>query len=307
MGAVDEVRAFNRFYTRVLGLLEEGLLETPYSLTEARVLFELARQDRTALSDLRGAMGVDAGYLSRILGRFDADGLLRRQRSAVDARQQVIELTRRGRSVARTLDARSARQVQELLDRLTADDQRRLMDGITSIRGALKAPDRPRSVVLRAPVPGDLGWVVSRHGAVYAEEYGWDESFEAIVARVVADYADQHDSRRAAGWIAELAGARAGCVFCLPKDERTAQLRLLLVEPSARGAGLGTRLVEECLRFARRAGYEAVSLWTNDVLADARRIYERAGFAVVDQNAHHSFGQDLVDQTWVRSLSAPDA
>ena len=307
MGAVEDVRAFNRFYTRVIGLLEEGLLATPYSLTEARVLFELARQDRTALSELRGAMSIDAGYLSRILGRFDADGLVRRRRAPTDARQQVIELTGRGKSVARTLDARSARQVRELLDRLTADDRRRLLHGMASIRAALDTPSTPGSVVLRAPVSGDLGWVVSRHGAIYAEEYGWDQTFEALVARVVADYAEQHDSRRAAGWIAEVDGARAGCVFCLPKDERTAQLRLLLVEPGARGAGVGTRLVEECLRFARRAGYGCVSLWTNDVLADARRIYERAGFTVVDEHQHHSFGRDLVDQTWVRSLSSPGA
>jgi DNA-binding MarR family transcriptional regulator/GNAT superfamily N-acetyltransferase len=304
---VAEVRAFNRFYTPRMGLLRDGLLHTPYTLTEARVIFELAQRDVTEVGDLRRALDVDAGYLSRLLTRLDDAGLVTRNRSPADARRQVAGLTPDGRAAFAVLDERSGAEIGVLLARLPEDDQRRLLGAMATIRDVLDdAPGgrgkRGPILLLRSPRPGDLGWVVARHGALYAEEYGWDESFEALVARIVADYAEGHDPRREAAWIAEADGEPAGCVMCVRKDDRTAQLRLLLVEPAARGHGLGGRLVDECLRFARGAGYERMTLWTNDVLHAARRIYERAGFTLEASEAHRSFGHDLVAQTWSREL-----
>lgn len=299
---VAAVRAFHRFYTNVLGLLHSGLSDTPYSLTEARVLFELAQREAVEVAELRRALDIDAGYLSRILARFDADGLTVREPSAVDARRQVIRLTAPGREVFEMLDARQARDVGKLLSGLDSEQRRRLLGSMTAIRELLQEKPREPGYVLRPPEPGDLGWVVQRHGALYAQEYGWDESFEALVARVVADYVDHHDRRREAAWIAEVDGQRVGCVFCVAHDATTAKLRLLLVEPGARGLGIGARLVDECIRFARRVGYERMTLWTNDVLEEARRIYQRAGFELVDEEEHHSFGHDLVGQHWSRPL-----
>jgi DNA-binding MarR family transcriptional regulator/GNAT superfamily N-acetyltransferase len=298
---VGAVRAFNRFYTNLIGVLTEGLLHTPYSLTEARVIFELAQRDLHEVTALRRSLDLDAGYLSRILSRFEADGLVRRERSADDARRQVAGLTGRGREVYRELDGRSGEQIGRLLAGLDEADQRRLVGAMEAIEGLLGERRRPEMYVLRAFGPGDFGWVVQRHGAIYAAEYGWDATFEALVARVVADYVEGRDERSDA-WIAEVDGEPAGCVFCVRESERVARLRLLLVEPSARGLGIGGRLVEECLRFARRAGYDEMVLWTNDVLADARRIYQRAGFTLAEEGPHHSFGHDLVEQTWRRTL-----
>lgn len=299
---VAAVRAFNRFYTNVIGVLREGLLRTPYSLTEARVIFELAQRDATEAVDLRRALDVDAGYLSRIFARFEADGLVERAPSRADGRRRVIRLTRRGRAAFETLNARSSEEIGKLLARLTDEDQRRLVGAMGVIRDILEGAPRPAAYVLRPLAPGDLGWVVHRHGVLYAEEYGWDESFEALVARIVADYADHRDPRRENAWIAEVDGEPAGCVFCVKKDDATAQLRLLLVEPGARGLGIGSRLVEECVRFAGRAGYKQIVLWTNGVLVQARRIYERAGFELVDEERHRSFGHDLIGQHWRRAL-----
>jgi DNA-binding MarR family transcriptional regulator/GNAT superfamily N-acetyltransferase len=296
-GRVSAVRAFNRFYTNMIGVLRDGLLDTPYSLTEARVIFELAQQESTEVVHLRQALDIDAGYLSRILGRFEADGLVTKRRSSADGRRHVIGLTAQGRRVFRTLDSRSAQQIQQLLSPLTDDGQRRLIAAMGSIRELLEQTPQP-AVVLRSVRAGDLGWVVHRHGVLYAQEYGWDQTFEALVARIVADYAQNHRPGRENAWIADAGGRPVGCVFCVEKDQDTAQLRLLLVEPCARGAGVGTRLVHECIDFARRAGYGQLMLWTNDVLRDARRIYERAGFALADEQPHHSFGHDLVGQNW---------
>jgi DNA-binding MarR family transcriptional regulator/N-acetylglutamate synthase-like GNAT family acetyltransferase len=297
-GQVAAVREFNRFYTGVIGLLREGLLGTPYSLTEARVLFELARDDAVEAADLRRWLDIDAGYLSRLLARFEADGLVSRTRSPADGRRQVIGLTGPGRAVQADLDARSGAQIRALLAALTPDGRQRLAGAMASIREIIGPAPPPAAFVLRPPVPGDLGWVVQRHGALYAAEYGWDASFEALVARIVADYADRGDRRREAAWIAELGGEPAGCVFCMRKTDTTAQLRLLLVEPRARGLGMGGRLVAECVSFARRAGYREMVLWTNDVLHAARRIYQRAGFRLAGSEPHHSFGHDLVGQDW---------
>jgi DNA-binding MarR family transcriptional regulator/N-acetylglutamate synthase-like GNAT family acetyltransferase len=300
------VREFNRVYTSMIGLLHGGYLDTPYSLTEARVLFELAQARETErgeseISALRRSVDIDAGYLSRILARFEADGLITRRRSDTDARRRVIRLTSAGEHAFDGLDRRSAAQIGGLLDQLTEAEQQRLTAAMATIREITGPRGRPAAVVLRSPRPGDLGWVVQRNGAIYAQEYGWDASYEALVARIVADYAGRADPREA-GWIAEVNGAPAGCVFCMRKDDRTAQLRLLLVEPGARGLGIGERLVAECLAFARRAGYPEIVLWTNDILSAARRIYQRFGFELADSDPHHSFGHDLVGQNWRLSL-----
>jgi DNA-binding MarR family transcriptional regulator/GNAT superfamily N-acetyltransferase len=300
--AVAGVRAFNRFYTNTIGLLRGKYLDTAYSLTEARVLFELAQCEASEVTDLRRIVDIDAGYLSRILSRFEADGLISRQRSAADGRQQVIRLTDGGRSVVAGLDAKSATQTRDLLAAVHDEDRRRLLDAMHVITEVLSETPTPRGYVLRAPQAGDMGWVVQRNGAVYAEEFGWDASYEALVARIVADYVDHRDPEAEAAWIAEVGGSPAGCVFCMRENATTARLRLLLVEPWARGLGIGGRLVEEVLRFARRAGYSDITLWTNDVLVDALRIYQRAGFTLDNESRHHSFGQDLVGQNWSRRL-----
>jgi DNA-binding MarR family transcriptional regulator/GNAT superfamily N-acetyltransferase len=303
---VAEVREFNRFYTGVIGVLAEGLLHTPYSLTEARVIFELAQQEETEVATLRRHLDLDAGYLSRILARFETDGLVARQQSTVDARRQVVRLTVAGRAVFATLDSRSSRDVAALLARLDEPGRHRLLAAMGTVRRLLDPPPAVREPVLREPGPGDLGWVVARHGALYAAEYGWDATFEALVARILADFVDHRDPARERGWIAEVDGEPVGCVFCVRAevraDEETAKLRLLLVEPAARGMGVGARLVEECLAFARGAGYRRMTLWTNDVLVQARRRYERAGFTLVSSNPHHSFGHDLTAQVWERDL-----
>jgi DNA-binding MarR family transcriptional regulator/GNAT superfamily N-acetyltransferase len=312
-GTVDEVaevRAFNRFYTARIGVLGAGLLDTPYSLTEARVLFELAHGDGGEVTALRRVLGLDAGYLSRILTRFTRAGLVTRERSAADRRRQVVRLTDAGRETFRTLDIRSAREVRDLVAPVSGADRGRLLAAMRTIRAVLdpaRQPDRARGeagdgVVLREPRPGDLGWVVQRHGELYASEYDWDRDFETLVARIVADFAERADPDRERAWIAEVDGERAGSVFCMRSTERTARLRLLLVEPAARGRGVGTRLVDACLEFARQAGYTEMVLWTNDVLRHARRVYERAGFELVSEGAHHAFGHDLVEQTWRRPL-----
>jgi DNA-binding MarR family transcriptional regulator/GNAT superfamily N-acetyltransferase len=299
---VAAVRAFNRFYTNALGLLREGLLQSPYSLTEARVIFELAQREQTEFSDVRRRLDVDAGYLSRILARFAADGVVTKERSPADGRRQVIRLTDAGRGAFSVLDGRSAAQVDVWLSALSEDQQRRLLSAMSAIQHILGEPPRPPSFLLRAAAPGDYGWVVHRHGVLYAEEYGWDETFEALVARIVAEFVEHRDPRREDVWIAEVDGEPVGCVFCVRKEEDVAQLRLLLVEPRARGMGIGTRLVEECMRFARRSGYRQMMLWTNDVLIEARRLYERAGFELVEEEPHHSFGKDLVGQNWWRTI-----
>ena len=300
--AVATVREFNRFYTRVIGVLDGGLLDTPYTLTEARVIFELAQREQVEVTTLRRRLGLDPGYLSRILSRYESDGLIIRSRSTTDARRQVVRLTAAGRSAYQTLDERSARQIQAMLEGLADEEQRRLLGGMATISDVLGDSRREHRVTLRPVRVGDLGWVIGRHGAVYAEEFGWDESFEALVARIVADYAQQHDPQRENAWIAEIDGEPVGCVFCVRKDDETAQLRILLVEPSARGFGVGTALVDACIEFARQAGYRTVVLWTNSVLEAARRIYERAGFKLLDEQPHHSYGHDLVSQWWVLEL-----
>jgi DNA-binding MarR family transcriptional regulator/GNAT superfamily N-acetyltransferase len=265
--AVDDVRGFNRFYTRVLGLLRPHLAGSSFGLSEARVLFELANGDDVAVSDLRRELDLDAGYLSRILSGFITAGLLAREQSATDGRRQVVRLTTEGREAFAELDRLQADAIDALLAPLDEAQRSELIGAMGRIRRALGDMPAWRGLVLRSPVPGDLGWVVERHGARYAAEYGWDATFEALVARIVAEFGERRDTQREAAWIAELDGERVGCVFCTAADaEHTAQLRLLLVESSARGSGVGTRLVDECVRFAKRAGYRRMTLWTNDDL-----------------------------------------
>ena len=295
---VATVREFSRFYTRRLGTLDEGLLETPWSLTEARVVFELAQAPSTDMAALRTTLALDSGYLSRLLAKFDAAGLIARTASATDGRRQALSLTAAGKRLYRTLNERSNRQVGELLAPLPDPVREALVGAMRTVMRALDERAAPPAVVLRGLRPGDLGWVVQRHGEVYAREYGWTQSFEALVARIVADYLDQHQPGRENAWIAEVDGQRAGCIFCVRKDDGTAQLRILLVEAWARGHGLGARLVDECVRFARDSGYRKLVLWTNDILVAARRIYTAAGFELVGEERHHSFGKDLVGQFW---------
>jgi DNA-binding MarR family transcriptional regulator/GNAT superfamily N-acetyltransferase len=302
---VAAVRAFNRFYTARIGVLRDGLLRTPHSLTEARVLYELGQREVTEVADLRGELDIDAGFLSRLLARLERNGLVARERSNEDARRRRIRLTEDGNAAFAELDRRSADEIGAVLDALSEDDRRRLVAAMSVVHDVLAdAPPQQSGFVLRAPHPGDLGWIVQAHGRLYAQQYAWDESFEALVARIVADYAADHDARREAAWIAEVDGEPAGCVLCVRRhdDADAAQLRLLLVDPRARGRGIGARLIDECLRFARRAGYARITLWTNDVLHEARRLYERAGFELGESAPHHSFGHDLVEQTWARAL-----
>jgi DNA-binding MarR family transcriptional regulator/N-acetylglutamate synthase-like GNAT family acetyltransferase len=302
-GVVDDIRGFNRFYTRVLGLLRPELAGSAFGLTEARVLFELAHRDNVEVADLRRDLDLDAGYLSRILSGFTASGLIAKQKSAADARRQIVCLTEAGRQAFDELDRLQTGAIETVLAPLGDGQRAQLVDAMGQIRRTLGSDARPTGLVLRGPHPGDLGWVIERHGARYAAEYGWDATFEALVVRIVADFAERRADRREAAWIAELDGERVGCVFCTAAEaERTAQLRLLLVEPAARGAGVGTRLAGECLRFAERSGYRRITLWTNDVLLAARRIYERAGFRCDRREPHHRFGCDLVGEYWSRDL-----
>ncbi|MFD5243060.1 GNAT family N-acetyltransferase [Amycolatopsis sp. NPDC058340] len=296
---VATVRAFNRLYTGVIGVLDEGPADAEYSLSEARVIFELAQQEQTQVTDLRKRLDLDAGYASRLLARLEGRGLLTRERSDEDARRQIVRLTENGRKAFAVLDERSVGRIGSLLGRFGEDEQRRLlgaMDTITSLVGERAADP---TLVLRPPRPGDFGWVVHRHGALYSREYGWDERFEALVARVVAEYVERRGDPRQAGWIAELDGERVGSIFCMPaEDGVTAKLRMLLLEPAARGRGVGKRLVTECVEFARAAGYPAMELWTVSLLETARAIYRKAGFQLVSEETITGFGYELTGQTW---------
>ena len=298
---VEIVRAFNRFYTRRIGVLEDGYLESPFSLVQTRVLYELAHRTRPTATEIAIDLGLDAGYLSRILRGFERAGLVEKTPSASDGRQKLLSLTTRGREAFVPLDTRSRAETDAMLNSLSATKQRRLVEAMGAITKLLdNETEVAAPYLLRSHRPGDMGWVVQRHGVLYAEEYGWDETFEALVAEIVAGFIRQLDPQRERCWIAERDGENVGSVFLMahPEREGVGQLRLLFVEPSARGLGIGRRLVDECMRFARQAGYHTVTLWTNDVLVSARRIYEAAGFHLVHEDPHHSFGHDLVGQTW---------
>ena len=300
---VAAVRRFNRLYTRRIGVLNDGLLDSPFSLTEVRVLFELAHARDLTATALRDALGLDAGYLSRLLRRLEDRGLIARAASTADGRVAHLNLTAEGRREFGTLDARADAEVRDLLGQLSVAQQRKLLGAAQTIEALLAGePSRREPYMLREHQPGDMGWVVHRHGVLYAQEYGWDERFEALVADVVASFIQRFDPKRERCWIAERDGEIVGSVFVVKKSKTVAQLRLLLVEPSARGLGIGGRLVDECIRFARQRGYRTMTLWTNNVLHAARRIYQKAGFRLVDQKPHDMFGRDLVGQTWELTL-----
>ena len=313
---VAQVRAFNRFYTNVIGVLHGLYLDSPYTLTEGRLLFEIASHGSVEVSELRRALDIDAGYLSRVLTRFEAESLVTRHRSVTDARCQEIRITEAGRAAKAELDRRSAAQIAVLLRGADVD---RLLNAMRVITGEFGKPGEldaiepetaaayetaPRVVTLRPPALGDLGWVLQRHAAVYADEFDWDASFEAVCARIIAEYTTLSDAHpdRTGGWIAEVDGKRAGSVFCVPDSETTARLRLLLVEPWARGLGLGAKLVGQCLQFAREAGYDDITLWTYDRLAAARTVYRAAGFTLTSEHSDNAFGHQMMSQTWSREL-----
>lgn len=301
---VAAVRRFNRFYTRRIGVLNDGLLDSPFSLTEVRVLFELAHSPHLTATALRDELDLDAGYLSRLLRRLEQRGLVVRTSSEADGRVAYLDLTEKGRQEFRTLDERANDEVRALVRDLSVPRQRLLLGALRTIEDLLAGPPlaRREPYVLRPHQPGDMGWVVHRHGVLYAEEYGWDERFEALVAEVVAAFIQRFDPRRERCWIAERDGEVVGSVFLVKKSKTVAQLRLLLVEPSARGLGIGARLVDECIRFGRQCGYRKITLWTNNVLHTARRIYQKAGFQLVSEKPHDMFGRDLVGQTWELTL-----
>ena len=298
---VSAVRRFNRFFTRQIGVLREGLLHSPYSLTEARIIYELAHCDVVTAADLGRELGLDAGYLSRLVSRLEQQGLLDRLPSESDGRQRLLRLTPAGEQAFALLDKRARDEVAEMLHNLSEEEQQRLLTSMQTIESVFDKGKNfkfAEPFFLRSHESGDMGWVTHRHGVLYRQEYGWDERFEALVAQVVSDFINNYKPARERCWIAEMGGEIVGSVFVVQASETVAKLRLLLVEPKARGLGLGSRLVEECIRFARRHSYQKMQLWTNSVLVAARRIYERAGFKLVAQEAHHSFGHDLVGETW---------
>jgi DNA-binding MarR family transcriptional regulator/GNAT superfamily N-acetyltransferase len=300
---VDVVRRFNRFYTRRIGALRAGLLDSPFSLAEARLLSELAHRERPTAAELARDLGLDAGYLSRMLRGLERRRLLTRERSKSDGRQSLLGLTAAGKRTFGGLNTRSAAEVQAMLGRLSDAGQRRLVEAMRDVERLLDpAPETKAPYLLRPHRPGDMGWVVHRHGALYAEEYGWDERFEALVATIVAKFIENFDPKRERCWIAERDGEIVGSVFLVSKSRTVAQLRLLYVEPSARGFGIGKRLVDECERFAREHGYRKIMLWTNSILHAARHVYEAAGYRLVAGEPHHSFGHRLVGQSWELKL-----
>jgi DNA-binding MarR family transcriptional regulator/GNAT superfamily N-acetyltransferase len=299
---VEAIRDFNRFYTRKIGLVD-GSASSPFSLAQARVLFELARLETPTATEIRKELGLDAGYMSRILGEFERQRLITRERSAGDERQKTLSLTAKGRRAFAPLDERSSRQMSEMVKNLSAGERKLLVEAAQAIEKLLGDKRKSETpYLLREHQPGDLGWVVHRQALLYAEEYGWDGTYEALAAEIVAHFIKHYDAKRERCWIAEKDGARVGAVLVAKASDEIAKLRLLHVESEARGLGIGKRLVEECIRFSRRAGYRTMTLWTQSVLHAARHIYREAGFAVVHSEQHQSFGQDLTAETWELDL-----
>ncbi len=298
---VAAVRAFNRFYTRRIGVVRDGYLQSRFSLTEARVLYELAHNDGLTATQIGTSLDLDAGYLSRMLRRFEREGLLARDPSNTDRRHNLLTLTDAGRAAFAPLDQRSRQEISAMLTALPEPAQEAVLGGMRTIARLLS--DSPSSEwIAREPAPGDIGWVIERHGALYAEEYGFNHKFEALVAQVAGAFLDEHDPARERGWIAERDGVRVGSVFLMRETDEIGKLRLLLVEPSARGLGIGKRLVEDCIGFARHAGYRRMTLWTNDILVAARAIYRAAGFDLVSSAPHGDFGPPMVGEEWELEL-----
>lgn len=301
---IARVRRFNRFYTRLIGALDEGHLHTPFSLAEARVLYELAHAETATATELARDLRMDPGYLSRIVKRFERKGLVRRDRSRDNRRRQLLRLTQAGQETFAELNARASEDVAALLATVDPAGQSRLVDAMNTIETMLSRADGETGYELRSHRPGDMGWIVYRQAVLYHREYGWDERYEALISRIVADFIEHFDPEQERCWIAERTGQIVGSVFVVKHPERdgVAKLRLLYVEPAARGLGIGRRLVRECTEFARSAGYHTLTLWTNSVLSSARKIYEAEGYRLMKEEAHHSFGQDLVGQTWELTL-----
>lgn len=304
---IAAVRRFTRLYTRKIGVLDQRLLKSPFSLSEGRVLYELAHRRALTARDLGEWLGIDAGYLSRMLKGFAKRGLVRRTPSNADARERQLELTPAGRRAFAPLDRQSHTDVGTMLGALPDAKQRKLVEAMGAIETILGA-DEPEQAAkrtgyrLRAPRPGDIGWIIHRQEVLYHREYGWNEDFEALIAGILSRFMTEFDPAMEKCWIAERGGEIAGSVFVVKKTKTVAQLRLLYVEPDARGLGIGRRLVNECVTFARRKGYRRITLWTNDVLVSARRIYEAAGFRLVNEEKHCSFGRNLVGQNWELKL-----
>jgi DNA-binding MarR family transcriptional regulator/GNAT superfamily N-acetyltransferase len=299
---IGAVRRFNRFYTRQIGVLRKTYLDSPYSLGEMRVLYEIAHGDDVTASGIARALDLDAGYLSRVLQEFEKRGLITRKASKHDARQSHLALTARGRRAFAPADARSQRDVAAMLDDLKPDQQVQLVSAMQTIETLLEtkpeAGKEKPAYVLRAPRYGDFGWIVSRHGELYAKEYGWGEPFEGLCAQIVADFVNNFDAERECCWIAEMDGENVGTVMLVKDSDEVARLRLLLVDPKARGLGLGQRLVNECIVFARAAGYKRMTLWTHSILAAARRCYRKAGFTLTSSEKKHTWGKDVVAEYW---------
>ena len=297
---IASVRRFSRFYTHRIGVLHEGLLGSPLSLTEGRVIWELAQRETATAAGLAAELGLDPGYLSRILGGFERRGLIDRRPSERDGRQSDIALAEAGRALYATIDRRSREEVGALLAELDDADQAHLVAALETAERLLDKGRKPAgpAYILRPHQPGDIGWIIHRHGVLYAEEYGLDMRFEALVAQIAGTFIDNFDPERERCWIAERHGAVVGSVLLVRESDEVAKLRLLYVEPSSRGLGIGSRLVAECIRFACQRRYRRITLWTNDVLVSARRIYQAAGFGLVSEEPHRSFGRDLVGQTW---------
>ena len=301
---VAAVRRFNRFYTKQIGVLRKTYLDSPYSLGEMRVLYELAHRDELTASDIGRALDLDAGYLSRLLRNFQKRGLMSRNTSAKDARQSHLSLTARGRKLFAPMEERSQRQAGAMLDKLDASQQARIVAAMTAIEALLtdessrQSGEKPR-YILRDPRAGDFGWIISRHAELYLQEYGWAEPFEGLCAQIVADFVNNFDPKLERCWIAELNGENVGCVMLVKDDEPgVARLRLLLVDQKTRGLGLGARLVDECVRFARNAGYKKITLWTHSVLSAARYVYEKAGFTLTSSEPRRTWGKDVVAEFW---------
>ena len=300
---VAAIRRFNRFYTQKLGVLQREWLDSLFSLTEARVLYEIKVRQRATASDIGRDLGVDAGYLSRMLRRFHKTGLIRKVVSPADARQSFLSITARGRKAFAPVEARTQRQVADMLGPLSAAEQERLVSAMSAIEKMVGGgPSGKTDIILRQPRAGDLGWVVARHAELYAREYGWRDNFEGLCAQIVADFANKHDPTCERGWIAEMDGQNVGSVFLVKDSEEIARLRLLLVDPIARGRGLGTRMTDECISFARQCGYERITLWTHKVLTTARHIYERAGFQLTSSERKRNFSCSVVSEHWDLTL-----
>lgn len=296
----DTVRRFNRFYTRQIGVLQEHLLQTEFSLTEMRILYELGHRADLTSADLCQALGLNAGYLSRIISGFEKKGLIAKSRSATDARAQQLQITEAGKAVLGPLEQASRDEVVAMLQRLPEPQQEQLIEAMTRVQVLLG--EGTSSWLLRDPLPGDMGLVVQQQAVLYTREYGWNSEFEALVAEIVARYLREFDPAAERCWIAEKDGRAVGSIFVVRHDQTTAKLRMLYVDASARGLGIGQRLVAEAVRFARDAGYRQMVLWTTSNLTAARKLYESAGFRLVEEEPMHSFGKDLVSQTWALAL-----